>query len=88
MFRVTKLEGGIRKALPERELYVTECGNVMGDYPDAQAIPDGNARPARELRARRDPGMAKEWLWEWVNHAGIPYPARPRVEMMPLRRLT
>lgn len=80
VFHVTKRNGGVRKALPERELYVTECGNVMGEYPDALAIPDETARLAEELRERRNSGAAKEWLWDRVNYARIPWPARPRVD--------
>lgn len=83
VFHVVKREGGIRKPLPEQELYVTKCGNVRGDFPDAKAIPAETALLAAELKANRNPQGAKDWLWERVNYARIPCTARPRVDDAP-----
>ena len=83
VFHIAKREGGVRKVLPDREQYVTKCGNVKGDYPDARTIPDETAILAEAMRNRRDPATAKDWLWERVNDARIPCPARPRVDDAP-----
>lgn len=80
VFHTPKREGGAREAVPAEEMYVTGCGNVKGEYPDARTIPDETAIFAQELNAHRRSQEARGWLWEKVNHARIPCPARPRVD--------
>ncbi len=83
VFHTPKREGGIRRAVPDKEMYVTGCGNVKGEFPDARAITDETAIFAKELRTNRknrDPREVRDWLWEKVRHARIPCPARPRVD--------
>ena len=80
VFHTPRRENGVRRAVPDEEMYVTKCGNVKGEFPDARTIPDETAIFAQELKSKRKTREARVWLQEKVNHARIPCPARPRVD--------
>ena len=80
VFHIPKREGGVRVVRPDSELYVTRCGNVKGEFPDAKIIPDETDLLAGRLKAERRTEEARDWLTERVHHARIPCPARPRVD--------
>ena len=67
------------EALPEEAMRVTVSGNVKGDFPDAQTIPEETHILAAECRKNRVGISPKEWLVERVMYERISQPARPRI---------